>query len=64
MADIFKEKPKGVTMGWNGEPMLCFESGQILWSKEVESILYPEYQRNENNWPIDPDTKEPLPIYF
>ena len=57
-----KLKIKGVTIGYDGEPHLCFENGQILWGN-ADRILFPEYFPNNSKWPIDPETKKKLPIY-
>lgn len=50
----------GVTLGWDGQPHLCFTGGKILWGN-ADRILYPTYFEN-GDWPTDPVTKEKLPI--
>ncbi len=55
------EKPIGVTMGWDGDVHLAFRNGFILWG-DADKTLYPEYWE-AGKWPVDPETKEQLPIY-
>lgn len=56
-----KDKPIGVTMDWGGNPTLAFSDG-CIYPKQVEQILYKEYYPNGQQWPVDPETGDELPI--
>ncbi len=65
-------KPVGVTIDWYGNICLCFEGGFILYnsvesihdlSKRTDRILYPEYFKEDEEWPVDPVTRQKLPIW-
>lgn len=68
---LFRRTPKpkldphkiiGVTLGWDLEPHICFETKTYLPTK-AERLLYPEYfVYGDGIWPTDPITKEKLPI--
>ena len=51
----------GVCLGWDGNPHLCFDNKTYLPTK-AERILYPSYFIDGQNWPVNPTTKEKLPI--
>lgn len=54
----------GVTIGYSGKPQLCFADRKILFSSDADYLLYPEYfPDGKGTWPIDPDTKEKLPVF-
>ena len=57
-------RPKMVTMGWDGQPMIVNNDGTIYCSKKVELIFYKEYYPNwpEEQWPTDPKTGKKLEI--
>lgn len=55
-----KLKIRGVTLGWDGRPHLCFDNGNILFG-DADKRLFPEYFKN-GEWPTDPETGEKLPI--
>ena len=56
------DKPIGVTLGWSGNPQLCFEGGKIYFNSKLDKLLHPEYFVDGEEWPIDPVTKEKLKI--
>lgn len=51
----------GVTLGWDGKPHLCFKDGRYLPTR-AERLLYPSYFVKGQDWPVNPETKEKLPI--
>lgn len=53
-------KITGVTWGYDMKPHLCFDNKYILFGN-ADRVLYKEYFA-EGDWPIDPITKEKLPI--
>lgn len=59
---LFMEN-KTVTLGWDGLPTIVNEDGTI-YPRRAELIFHEEYYPNwpEEKWPIDPATKERLPI--
>jgi len=57
-----KNKISGATLNWNGDIVLCFDSGEILPGK-LDRILYPEYYKVRKDYPCDPKTNKPLEIY-
>jgi hypothetical protein len=52
------------TLGWDGHPTTCDENGRVLLRK-AEMLFYANYYPNGTigEYPIDPITKEKLPIY-
>ena len=61
MENSKKEKPLGVCLGWDGKPHLAFRGGKYLPS-DAEKILYPEYFKEGEVWPIDPTTNQKMRI--
>ncbi len=56
-------KPIGVTLGWGGDAVLCFDGGQVLsGGHSTDKLFHPEYFRDGEEWPRDPETGEKLPI--
>ena len=55
-------KPEAVTIGWDGKPHLCDNAGRILFLN-AERFIWPEYWGNSDDWPVDPETGERLPIF-
>lgn len=51
---------KGVTLGWDMEPVLVDEDGMIL-PKKADMILNKEFYR-DGDWPRCPITGQKLPI--
>lgn len=56
-----KEKPVGICLGWDLKPHLGFKDGKYLFG-DAERVLYPEYFPNNEEWAVDPITKEKLEI--
>ena len=56
-----KEKPIGVTLGWDAKVHLCFKGGYILYG-DADKILYPQYWQKDSDWPHDPITGNKLKI--
>ncbi len=52
----------GATLGWDKRIHLVFDDGKILWG-DADRILFPEYFRNNNDWPVDPVTGKKIEIY-
>lgn len=61
MSEAIRHEVVGVTLGWNGKPSLLFDDGKILFCREAELALYPEYF-SSGEWPTDPITQEKLPM--
>ena len=59
--EIDSNKIIGVCLGWDLKPHLCFEDRTYLPTK-AERILYLEYFIEGQEWPINPETKEKLPV--
>lgn len=57
-----KEGVIGVAMGWSGKPQLCFEDDIVMISSKVDRLLFPQYFIKGQAWPVDPETKEKLPL--
>jgi hypothetical protein len=56
------DKPVGATLNWSGKPTLAFSDGSILFGN-ADRILYPEYYPNGEEWAINPETGEKMPIF-
>ena len=55
--------PRRVTMGWDGNPTLVFDSHWVL-PRSAERIVHRKYYPTgvDGEWPIDPKTGNPVPI--
>jgi hypothetical protein len=54
--------PVAATMSWSGDVVLCFRDGTILPGKS-DRRFHPEYYQKRKDWPCNPETGDPLPIW-
>lgn len=55
-------KPKYATIDYGGKVCLCDEAGHIIYGG-MDKVLFPEFWRDDPNWPHDPVTGKKLPIF-
>lgn len=55
-------KPEFATIGYGGKVCLRDRGGHIIYG-DLDKKMYPEYWKNNKNWPHDPATGKELPIY-